>query len=424
MKLIKRPNVRSVRSVPPRRRVLALVGDTQVGLWVVRSLGRAGLKVLSVCASENGLAAHSRYSSGAWRLEHRPVEAGFIDEIGQLARLFDAGSVMTIAESYHAALIAARERFEPDIHVFSPSADGFAKSTDKDYMHALCLKLGVPVARGTTLARLLSSADAPRLAFPLVLRTRKQNDPTAPRAPWKAAYAEDEKQLETCAEQVKGLADNVLVQEYHPGVESHVQILMHDGEAFMAGEYIGEDHMPLAGGVTVTRVTCRHKGLIRDAVRLLQAIGWEGIAGVQFHYDVVTDRYIFLEINPRFIGGLPTVIMAGFDAPFQLWQSHFEPERLRRAPYELGLRSRILGGHANWMFGMIRGDQLPPDQRRLGKLATIGRFLWHFGPWTREDTFHLGDLKPALVDWRQMLKRLGAESLDIIGNPETQDHPR
>lgn len=44
-----------------RRRVLAIVGDTQVGLWVTRSLGRGGLKVFCLCASRRGLAAHSRY---------------------------------------------------------------------------------------------------------------------------------------------------------------------------------------------------------------------------------------------------------------------------------------------------------------------------------------------------------------------------
>ena len=175
----------------------------------------------------------------------------------------------------------------------------------------------------------------------------------------------------------------------------------------MVGEYIGEHHMPLAGGVTVQRVTCRHEPVIRDAVRLLKAIGWDGIAGVQFHYDPETGRYIFLEINPRFIGGLPTVIMAGFHAPFLLWQSHFEPEKMARAPYRLGLRTRILGGDANWMLGMLRGDPLPPGQKRLGQASAVARFLWNCGPWTQDDSVDLRDIKPFFVDLGQMLKRLG-----------------
>ncbi len=423
MKLLKCVRNRSIWTGPPARRVLAIVGDSQVGLWVVRSLGRCGLKVFAVCRSPNGLAAHSRYVSGVWIQKCGPHDDCFGDEIERLARKLDVGSVMTIAESYHNALINQRERFEPDIHIFSPSRECFDKATDKDYMQTLCRSLGVPVARGTTLDRLMAKEE--ELRFPLVLRTRRQNDQTAGgRAPWKASYAETQEQLLRLHEQVEGIASNIVVQEYHPGVEDHVQILMHDGESFMVGDYIGEHHMPLAGGVTVQRVSCRHKRLINDAILLLGAIGWEGIGGVQFHYDPKTDKYIFLEINPRFIGGLPTVIMAGFDAPFLLWQSHFEPEKMRKTRYQIGLRTRILGGDANWMLGMIRGDQLPPGQKQLTKPGTVARFLWNCGPWTRDDTFYLGDIKPFLIDLKQMIEHLGAKSFDILGNPESRENRR
>ena len=421
MKTLKRPKV-TTRPQPPQRRVLALVGNSQVGLWAVRSLARSGLKVFVVVTGEQGLAVHSRYAAGAWKLEVPAYSGEFIPQMLGLARELGVGSIMTIAESYHVALIRHREVFEPDIHIFSPPAEAFAKATDKDYMHALCLRLGVPVARGTTLERLMSQGDECDLRYPLVLRARKQNDP-ATAIPWKAAYAADRSELEKLHKTVKTVAANVLVQEYHPGVEAHVQVLMRGGEPFMTGEYIGEHHMPLAGGVTVQRVSCRHSRLIDDAVRLLRAVGWEGIGGVQFHYDTGTDRYIFLEINPRFIGGLPTVIMAGFDAPFLLWQSRFEPDRMVKGRYQLGVRTRILGGDANWMFGMIRGDALPPGQERLGKLQALGRFLWNFGPWTRDDTFWLADIAPALVDWRQMVKRLGSQHVDIIGAGTPREAP-
>jgi len=425
MKLIVPPKPNACASTPRSRRVLAICGDSQVGCWMVRSLGRSGLTVFSACRSKNGLAAHSRYSSGAFLLDTGPLQAGFIDEVESLVKVLDVGSIMTISEAYHAALIPQRSRFEPHVHLFSPSAKCFAKATDKDQMQSLCRQLGIPVARGTTLDRLMEGPGSMDLRLPLVLRTRQQNvDGTVRWAPWKAAYAESEIQLHRLYESVRDIADNIVVQEYHPGVEDHVQILMHEGEAFMVGDYIGEHHMPLAGGVTVQRVSCHHVGLVNDAVRLLKALNWQGIAGVQFHYDPQTDEYIFLEINPRFIGGLPTVIMAGFDAPFLLWQSHFEPEKMQRGRYVKGLRTRILGGDANWMLGMIRGDQLPPGQKRLSKLGAIGRFLWNCGPWTRDDTFWLRDVKPFFVDLQQMVKRLGAESFDILGNPESQENRR
>lgn len=272
MNEISPPRPAGLRSTPRHRRVLALCGDTQVGLWMLRSLGRQGLTVYAVCHSPTGQAAYSRYCAGAWMFQRGPDAPQPVDQILALARRLDVGSVMPIAEGYHNALIARREEFGPDIHVFSPSRECFEKATDKDYMQRLCAQLGVPVARGTTLDALML-AGGEELAFPLVLRTSRLNDASAAgRAPWKAAYAENIEQLKGLYESVRNLADNVIVQEYHPGVEDHVQVLMHEGEAFMVGDYIGEHHMPLAGGVTVQRVSCRHDGLIRDAVRLLKAI--------------------------------------------------------------------------------------------------------------------------------------------------------
>ena len=228
----------------PRRTVLAIVGDTQVGLWVVRSLARNGLTVHAVVKSGQGQSAHSRFTSSAWTLDTGPGEEGFGDEIEDLAHKVGAGSIMPVSEGFHNALIELRGRFEPDVHIFSPSRECFDKATDKDGLHELCGELGIPVAKGMRLDRLMEQHTGNTLSLPLVLRTNRQNVP-GEKASWKAAYAETKEELSELYSQVKGFADNVIAQEYHPGAEEHLQVLMHDGEPFMVGDYIGEHHMPL-----------------------------------------------------------------------------------------------------------------------------------------------------------------------------------
>ena len=400
------------------RRVLAIVGDTQVGLWIVRSLARNGVEVHAIVNSPQGQSAHSRYSASAWILENNPSRNGFADEILQLAGQLDVGSIMPVSEGYHNALISLRDRLDAaHIHLFSPSRETFDKATDKDFVHELCLKLGIPVAKGMCLDELIDKGPESTLRYPLVLRTRKQNV-AAGKVPVKAAYAQNLEQLMDWYRQFESFADNVIVQEYHPGAEEHVQILMHNGEMFMTGDYIGEHHMPLAGGVTVQRISCHHQPVIDDTVKVLKALNWQGIAGVQFHYDPETGKYIFLEINPRFSGGLPTVVLAGFEASFLLWQSHFEPEKMKKSSYRIGLRSRILGGDTNWFLAQLRQDELPPGQQHLSKTKAAITLLWNCGPWTKDDSFMLADPKPFFVDLKQMVKKLGARGHDIIGNPE------
>jgi predicted ATP-grasp superfamily ATP-dependent carboligase len=398
-----------------RRRVLAIVGDTQVGLWVVRSLARNGLEVHAITNTREGQSAHSRYSASAWILDNKPHQDGFDAEILALTDRLDVGSIMPVSEGFHNRLISLRPQFDAAaVHLFSPSRENFDKATDKDYVHQLCLDLDIPVAKGMRLDEFMDAGAETALKYPLVLRTRRQNVADVGKVPFKAVYARNLEELLNWHKQFESFADNVLVQEYHPGAEEHVQILMHEGEMFMSGDYIGEHHMPLAGGVTVQRISCHHQPVINDTVKLLKALGWEGIAGVQFHYDPDTGKYIFLEINPRFSGGLPTVVMAGFEAPFNLWQSHFEPEKMRKSHYRIGLRSRILGGDANWFLGQLRRDELPPGQTHLSKIKAALTIMWHCGPWTKDDSFLLTDPKPFVVDFKQMLKKLGARGHEIV----------
>ncbi|RLB66969.1 MAG: carboxylate--amine ligase [Deltaproteobacteria bacterium] len=417
MKNVKQINQKLINS-DRRRRVLAIVGDTQVGLWVVRSMARNGLTVHAIVNTHHGQSAHSRYSASAWTLDNNPSLPGFADEILQLAEQLDVGSIMPVSEGFHNGLISIRDRLDTaNIHLFSPTRETFDKATDKDYVHQLCLDLDIPVAKGMCLDELMEQGPESTLSYPLVLRTRKQNI-VGGKVPLKAAYARNIDELLNWHRQFESFADNVIVQEYHPGAEEHVQILMHDGKPFMTGDYIGEHHMPLAGGVTVQRISCHHQPVIDDTVKILQALNWQGIAGVQFHYDPQTGRYIFLEINPRFSGGLPTVVMAGFEASFLLWQSHFEPEKMRKTNYRLGLRTRILGGDANWFLGQLRRDELPPGQTHFSKITALATILWNCGPWTKDDSFMWSDPKPFFVDFKQMIKKLGARGHDIIGNPE------
>ena len=312
---------------------------------------------------------------------------------------------MTIAERSHKALLRVRDRLEPEVHLFSPPRESFEKAVDKGYLHRLCQGLGIPVARGTTLDVLMETKDEVPLKFPLVLRTRDQVGRRDARAPWKVAYAQSPDELRRLHDSYREISSNLLVQEYHPGAEEHVHVLVHDDEPFMVCAYIGEHHMPLAGGVTVRRITCNHPGPINDAIKLLKELKWNGVATVQFHYDPETDRYIFLEINPRFCAGLATVIRAGFDSPLLQWQSFFAPEAMTQQSVRLGLRSRILGGDVNWMLGMVRGDPLPPNQKRLSPVRAFLSFIRGSSPWTKDDIFMLRDPKPFLVDTWQMLKR-------------------
>jgi len=387
-----------------RQTVLVVADNSQIGLWVVRSLGSAGLEVHVLACDATDPAADSTYAEGVWIMNVQAKDPAYGPTVFEYASRVGAGSVMTVAEASHNALIAFRDQTHPCIHLFSPPADVFQRALDKHALMQTCEKLGIPVARGMTLSELTASPDKHSLRFPLVLRTRDQVRGSQ-RAPWKVAYARNDAELTQLFDENRTLASNILVQEYHPGAEEHVHVLMHDGKAFMVGAYIGEHHMPLAGGITVRRAMCDHPGPARDAVLLLESLQWQGVATAQFHYDPESDRYIFLEINPRFCAGIGTVIRAGFDSPYLVWQSHFEPELMQRRTIRIGLRSRILGGDTSWLLATLGNSPLPPDQTRLTAWRAMAEYAFGFGPWMKDDMFTWSDPRPYFADVRRMLGR-------------------
>ncbi|HFA48872.1 MAG TPA: carboxylate--amine ligase, partial [Bacteroidetes bacterium] len=84
MQLIKKNTKKLSGNRSSSHTVLALVGDTQVGLWVVRSLARNGLTVHAVVHSRHGQSAHSRFAASAWLLDHSPGSKEFIRELKEL----------------------------------------------------------------------------------------------------------------------------------------------------------------------------------------------------------------------------------------------------------------------------------------------------------------------------------------------------
>ena len=242
---IKSPDERVLSKYPQSHRVVAAVGNGVHSLSVVESLGMHGLCVLTVCTTPQGRPRYSRYSTGVWALDASPYDPEFIDELEKLSRQYNAGSIMTISEANHLAFVENRDRFEPDIHVFSPPAGALKNALNKEYIRTLCEKTGVPVAKGMLLADFLKDP-LQTIRYPRILRTRNlHGDQGKSKAPWKVAYSTNEQEFNENLKQVMHIPDNVLVEEFHPGVCFNMGILMHKGHLFLAAPTMESITTPL-----------------------------------------------------------------------------------------------------------------------------------------------------------------------------------
>lgn len=107
-----------------------------------------------------------------------------------------------------------------------------------------------------------------------------------------------------------------LMEEYVEGEDYSVDVLRWHGY-FRALCYRTVAHH--GKGPSTERMPVEMPELVETAGRMLEAIDYNGVCGLDFRVDK-EGRALFLECNPRFTGGLETSIAAGFDIPYLLWE--------------------------------------------------------------------------------------------------------
>jgi protein-tyrosine-phosphatase len=91
------------------------------------------------------------------------------------------------------------------------------------------------------------------------------------------------------------------------------------------------------------------------AVRLLRALGWQGVAMVEFRQDLGSERLALMEVNGRFWGSIALAGHAGIEFPYYAWQAAHGicPDSVNS--YKRGVKFR-------WLLG---------DTKRLIQVAVV-----------------------------------------------------
>jgi predicted ATP-grasp superfamily ATP-dependent carboligase len=172
-----------------------------------------------------------------------------------------------------------------------------------------------------------------------------------------------------------------LIQEYIPGEGYGFSALMDnqsDIKAFFCHKRLRE--YPLSGGPSVLCQSIYNPALVESGTRLLKAVGWQGVAMVEFRKDKRDNTYKLMEINPRFWGSLPLATYSGVNFPDLLcrWASGkaFQPV----LNYRLSAKVR---------FALL--DLLVLYERlKRGQISSLYNFI--------ADSFD-ADIKEGLWDW-------------------------
>jgi len=388
-------------------------GDQRPALAVTRSLGRRGITVVVGEEAGRSLASSSAYCRGhvtypSPRRHPRAFEQFLLELVQQ--QQFDV--IVPVTDVTTHAIASLQDVLRRHCAIAVPPLDAFNRVTDKSTLLGLAAQCGIRTPRTDRVDGLIGlKTVAADLVYPVVIKPVRSRIPTE--AGWIAAtvhYAQSPDQLWRLYRSIGYLTEHPsLIQQRIVGPGHGVFVIFDRGRLLTAFAHRRVREKPPSGGASVLCESIRvDEALQEAAARLLGAIGWHGVAMLEFKQDAATGDHYLMEVNGRFWGSLQLAIDAGVDFPHLTYQ--LATGELPDVPqsYRLGVKSRWLLGDLDSLLLRMRNSDADlnlPDGAP-SKMRALFEFMKFMEPGLRYDVFSARDPRPFLHEMNQYIREL------------------
>ncbi len=398
------------------------------GLTIARALGREKVPVIAVHDDVHEPCLDSRYANRVQVLPRMDTdEEAWLDWLMREGEAIAPGKAALFPASDECWLFMARHReaLSTHFHFALPDAPDLVNWPSKAWQRAAALRADIPhprvleVSNAEDLHRIADEVAYPCLVKPLM------SFEWVKRRACKLEFAHDRSALIARGE--RALADGLefFVQEYVPGDDCDIHGLFCclDRDSQPLGMCVSRKirQYPPRFGSGCMAMTTHDPRVTELGLRLLQSIGFRGIASVEFKRDVRSGDFKLIEINVRAPLMMGDAIDSGINLPYMSYcemigEAVPQPRRVRlgrrvgllEQDYMSAKFYRSIGSlsWARWLFQWMRTrdlhfawDDLRPFRSQLHVLSDHyrrGRFRslpdgfptfdeWHEGCWSVAD---------------------------------------
>lgn len=391
--------------VRTRGAVLVADGEQRSALAAVRSLGRAGYSVYVSSAAVDPVSAASRYAADhAATADPLHEPARFVEDIIRLVDRWKINVLLPVSEAALLALLPERNRIRALIPI--GSAEQFNRICDKKLVLSTAAELGIGVPEQVVLNdrvafAMLSPDD---LEFPMVVKPSRSVHQGEAKAI--VTHALDGTDLRRVIGELPDSSFPVLLQRRIEGPGVGVFLLLWDDVVLASFCHRRLREKPPSGGVSVYRESIPpDAALIERSRALLDRLGWQGVAMVEYKIDHSTGMPYLMEINGRFWGSLQLAIDAGVDFPMLLVEAALGRPRDPVTEYRPFVRSRWLWGDIDHLIARMRHSPqalaLPPGAP--GRMRAVRDFIAAFA--TGDEVARRDDWRPGVREFVNWLHR-------------------
>jgi len=378
--------------------VLLINANDNIALGMSRGLSRAGVEVAGVCWPGGGVGRYTRHLDQRYEIpgleELRP------ELLLRLLEKSGARVVMAAGEHVLTHLNQMRDDVPHGVRFLFPPQPILSRALDKARTLETAARMGIDVPRGVEVAAGRAwDAGLDGLTYPVVLKMAFPVN--LPRGlDYKYRYADDAGELGKLLADLAPHRARCLVQEFVPGHGRGVELCLWQGRVAAAFQHRRLHELPPGGGISIyCRAEPLEQDLLEQAVALLRAMEWQGVAMVEFRCDPASGRRVLMEVNGRFWGSIHLALAAGVNFPHALFDTWGRGHGLEPAPYDTEAHAQMLGLHLVWLRkASITRRDLPPGHFP-SRARALGEFLGSFGPKVK---FYLEDRRdpwPGAMWW-------------------------
>lgn len=388
--------------------------ETQIGLSIVRELGKAGVPVIGVAQNPQAIGLRSRY---LWRsvVVTTPRSQAMLVALAQIGQEHGPCPLISIAETNLLWLQQHAAEISPLVPVL-PSKAALASVLDKRQTFSAARDVGIDVPRTWQPASVADIEDGARaFPYPAVLKWSDANAvaPLLAEAGLefvKSEYAETPGELVPKLARYNAIGQWPLVQQYCAGHGLGQFFYMRGGQAVRRFQHRRVAEWPPEGGVSCVADAVpltEHVELQAKSIELLRSLGWRGVAMVEFRHDPATGQSWLMEVNGRFWGSFPLAMHAGAGFALLSYLDYSNQPLPELPSARTDLRARMLGTEVRRLMRVLMKPDRIADPHFVRKpFMEVFRFLVDFAkPTTRYFVGSLQDPAPLVADLFNMIRR-------------------
>lgn len=351
----------------------------RVGYTILKSLHQKGLKVWAADTSKRNICSMSKFCTGSFTYpDPFTEEDAFIQVLkDKVAELRPRVLMPTHDESV--VIMRHRDEFPADLIIPYEGEEKLLLLANKAESTELARKAGVPVPE------VYKSIDEVK-SYPVVFKTVIGNSAKG------VFFPKDREELVKLMDKHKD--EETLLEEWIGGTDYSVDCVRWDGFC-KTSVYHALVTKTDGGGTTTQREIVYMPQLEAAALKLMDAVDFHGVCGLDFRYDAENNKIAYIETNARFTGGLATPVAAGFDIPWIVYKLATEGKYTESIDVRIGTRTKwILGDiitlvgrilKLKWNISELRrvfsfsGFDAYDDFCKDDKRAILGEFSYYFG---------------------------------------------